>query len=84
MVCEIMAILRYQGFVFIQEVNVTMTRSKGQSVFVQWIPLLLDALRALGGSAESREAADWIANAVKLPSEEREKRNKNGILRFGP
>jgi restriction system protein len=59
-----------------------MARSKGQANFIKWIPLLLDALRALGGSAESREAADWIANAVKLPSEEREKRNKNGILRF--
>ena len=59
-----------------------MARNKGQANFIQWIPLLLDALRALGGSAESREAADWIANAVNLPPEEREKRNKNGVLRF--
>jgi len=59
-----------------------MARSKRQGIFVQWIPLLIDALRALGGSAESREAADWIADAVNLPPEERERRNKNGILRF--
>ena len=59
-----------------------MARSKGQANFIQWIPLLLDALRALGGSAESREVADWIANAANVPPEEREKRNKNGILRF--
>jgi restriction system protein len=59
-----------------------MARSKEQGNFVKWIPLLLDALRALGGSAESREAADWIADAVNLPTEERERRNKNGILRF--
>ena len=59
-----------------------MARSKGQANFIQWIPLLLDALRALGGSAESREAADWIATAANVPPEEREKRNKNGILRF--
>lgn len=59
-----------------------MARIKGQANFIQWIPLLLDALRALGGSAESREAADWIANAANVPPEEREKRNKNGILRF--
>jgi restriction system protein len=43
---------------------------------------LLDALRALGGSAESREVCDWIANKVNLPNEEREKRNKFNISRF--
>lgn len=59
-----------------------MARTKGQANFIKWIPLLLDALRALGGSAESRDVSDWIANAVKLPDEERERRNKNGILRF--
>ena len=59
-----------------------MTRSKGQANFIKWMPLLLDALRALGGSAESREVADWISSAVKLPAEERERRNKNGILHF--
>ena len=65
-----------------KELRCAMARDKGQANFIQWIPLLLDALRALGGSAESREAADWIAQAVDLPPEEREKRNKNDILRF--
>jgi len=59
-----------------------MSRNKGSATFIKWIPLVIDALRALGGSAESREVADWIAETVKLPSEERERRNKNGILRF--
>src|SRR4029077_18642331 len=60
----------------------SMARIKGQANFVKWIPLLLDALRALGGSAISREVADWIADKVGLPEEERERRNKNNILRF--
>lgn len=59
-----------------------MARTKGKAEFVKWIPLLLDALRALGGSAESRDVIDWIADAVKLPAEERERRNKNNIPRF--
>jgi restriction system protein len=59
-----------------------MARTKGKAEFVKWIPLLLDALRALGGSAESREVCDWIANKVNLPNEEREKRNKFNISRF--
>ena len=59
-----------------------MSRAKGKAEFVKWIPLLLDALRALGGSAESRDVIDWIANAVKLPAEEREQRNKHNIPRF--
>ncbi len=59
-----------------------MTRTRGKAEFVKWIPLLLEALRALGGSAESRDVIDWIANAVNLPAEERERRNKRDILRF--
>lgn len=59
-----------------------MARTKGKAEFVKWIPLLLDALRALGGSAESRDVIDWIAKAVNLPDEERERRNKNDIPRY--
>jgi restriction system protein len=59
-----------------------MARTKGKAEFVRWIPLVLDALRALGGSAETRAVIDWIANVVKLSTEEREQRNANGILRF--
>ena len=49
---------------------------------MKWVPLLLDALRALGGQAGAREVCDWIADKVQLPAEEREKRNKHNILRF--
>ncbi len=59
-----------------------MARTRGKAEFVKWIPLLLDALRALGGSADSRDVIDWIANAVNLPAEERERRNKHDIPRF--
>ena len=59
-----------------------MSRSKGKAEFVKWIPFLLDALRALGGSAESRAVIDWIATVVNLPTEERERRNKRNIPRF--
>ena len=59
-----------------------MASNKRKPEFVRWIPLVLDALRAFGGSAESRDVIDWIANAVKLSAEERERRNKNGIVRF--
>jgi len=59
-----------------------MARTKGKAEFVKWIPLLLDALRALGGSAESRDVIDWIADRVNVPAEERERRNKHNVLRF--
>ncbi len=59
-----------------------MSRTKSKAEFVKWIPLLLDALRALGGSAESRDVIDWIAKAVNLPDQERERRNMNNIPRY--
>jgi restriction system protein len=59
-----------------------MARTSGQASFMRWVPLLLDALRALGGQAGAREVCDWIADKVQLPAEEREKRNKHNILRF--
>jgi hypothetical protein len=31
-----------------------MARIKGQASFIKWIPLLLDALRALGGAADDQ------------------------------
>lgn len=59
-----------------------MARVRGKAEFVKLIPLLLDALRALGGSAESRDVIDWIASKVNVPAEERERRNKHNVLRF--
>ena len=34
--------------------------------FIQWLGPLLDALRALGGSAKPREASEWINNHVDV------------------
>ena len=43
---------------------------------------LLDALRALGGSAKPRECTGWIADHLKLSPEIREERLKSGADRF--
>jgi len=59
-----------------------MAKTTGHAEFIRWIPLLLDALRKLGGSGEARDTYDLIAEAVKLPVEERERRNKSGNVRF--
>jgi restriction system protein len=59
-----------------------MAKPNRKAEFLRWVPLLLDALRSLGGSAEARDAYDWIASAVALADEERERRNKGGINRF--
>lgn len=59
-----------------------MAKTTKYAEFIKWIPLLLDAIRALGGSAEARDTYDWIADAVNLPLEERERRNKAGNIRF--
>jgi len=59
-----------------------MAKPTGHAEFIKWIPLLLDALRKLGGSGEARDTYDLIADAVKLPVEERERRNKSGNVRF--
>lgn len=60
-----------------------MARSKGgQSEFVQWMAPLLDALRALGGSAKPKEVSEWIARALRLPASVTEATNKNNVNRF--
>src|SRR5882757_7488112 len=59
-----------------------MAKTTGHAEFIKWIPLLLDALRKLGGSGEARDTYDLIADAVNLPLEERERRNKSGNVRF--
>src|SRR6185369_888428 len=59
-----------------------MTEPTKHAEFIRWIPLLLDTLRALGGSAEPRDTYDLIANAANLSPTEREKRNKSGNNRF--
>lgn len=54
----------------------------GQAEFVRWMGPLLDALRALGGSAKPRECSDWIAEQFKLSDTQREARTSSGGERF--
>lgn len=53
-----------------------------QSEFVRWFGPLLDALRALGGSAAPREALDRIAATEKVPDSLRNEILKSGQERF--
>jgi restriction system protein len=59
-----------------------MARIKGQAEFVQWMGPLLDALRAMGGSAKPRECSDWIAEHLQLAESVTESRIKSGAEKF--
>ena len=59
-----------------------MSRIKGQAEFVQWFGPLLDALRAMGGSATPRECSDWIAENLQLSESVVESRIKSGAEKF--
>jgi restriction system protein len=59
-----------------------MARGKGHAEFVQWMGPLLDALRAMGGSAAPRECSDWIAEHHHLPETVTDSRIKSGAERF--
>jgi restriction system protein len=59
-----------------------MSTKKRQSEFVRWFGPLLNALRALGGSASPREAIDHIAQAESVPDELRNTVLKSGQERF--
>lgn len=50
--------------------------------FVRWMPPILDCLRALGDSATSSEAIDWIARKFTVSDEERAELNKYKVRRF--
>lgn len=50
--------------------------------FVQYFGPVLDALRALGGSARPREVAEWIATELEIPSEILDGELKSGGSRF--
>jgi restriction system protein len=54
----------------------------GQAEFTRWMGPLLDALRALGGSAKPQEVSRWIARELSLPSEITEATLKSGANRF--
>jgi restriction system protein len=58
-------------------------KKNGQAEFVKWFGPVLDALRALGGSAKPREIAEWIGTAHKIPDEIINARyEKSGHLKF--
>jgi restriction endonuclease Mrr len=65
----------------VKEAGASRSRT-GQSEFVRWFGPLLDALRALGGSAAPREALDRIAATEKVPDTLRNEILKSGQERF--
>jgi restriction system protein len=50
--------------------------------FGRYILPVLDALRALGGSARPGEVYDWIARTLGVTDAERDVQNKSGVSRF--
>jgi len=54
-----------------------------QTEFIDWFGPVLDALRALGGSAKPREIAEWIGRTLKIPDKVLNARyDKSGQLKF--
>ena len=55
----------------------------GKTEFVKWFGPVLDALRALGGSARPREITQWIGVKLSVPDEIlNERYEKSGVLKF--
>lgn len=50
--------------------------------FVQYFSPVVQALRALGGSARAAEATDWVAATLGVTDEERSELTSTGIERF--
>lgn len=42
-------------------------KKKGQAEFIRWFSPVLEALKALGGSAKPREIAEWIGEKYNVP-----------------
>ena len=58
-------------------------KQKGKTEFVKWFGPVLDALRALGGSATPKEITEWIGEELKVPEQIlNERYEKSGILKF--
>lgn len=58
-------------------------KKSGQTEFVKWFGPVLDALRALGGSAKPREIVKWIGETYKISDEIlNERYAKSGVLKF--
>jgi len=59
-----------------------MARRQGPTEIFQWMIEVLEALRALGGSAKPREVSGWIANKLQLPADVLDATTRTGAPRF--
>ena len=50
--------------------------------FVQYFAPIIDALKALGGSARPAEATDWVAESLSISDDERSELTATGVERF--
>lgn len=58
-------------------------KKSGKTEFVKWFGPVLDALRALGGSATPKEITEWIGEEFNVPEEIlNERYEKSGVLKF--
>jgi restriction system protein len=58
-------------------------KKKGHADFIKWFGPVLEALKALGGSAKPREIAEWIGITKNIPDEILNARyEKSGQLKF--
>ena len=58
-------------------------KKKGHADFIKWFGPILEALKALGGSAKPREIVEWIGVAQNIPDEILNARyEKSGQLKF--
>jgi len=59
-------------------------KRNGKTEFVKWFGPILNALRALGGSAKPKEIIKWIGENLNIPDEVlNERYEKSGVLKFG-
>lgn len=60
-----------------------LTRKSRKSEFLKWFGPILEALRALGGSAKPKEISQWIGQKYNLPDDVLNARyKKSNILKF--
>jgi restriction system protein len=58
-------------------------KKNGKTEFVRWFGPVLEALKALGGSATPKEITEWIGEEYKVPDEIlNERYEKSGVLKF--
>lgn len=58
-------------------------KRNGKTEFVKWFGPILDALRALGGSAKPKEITEWIGEKLHISDDVlTERYEKSGVLKF--